>query len=136
MRMADNASSAFYARRCLPIGATPSNPVDMVKAPKKPPPLENFRAWRKKKKITQKRMAERLDIEQSMISRYETGQHPITLEIVHAYADALGIEPADFWRHPDAPVSELALIDRQLDPRARARWARIIKAAMREDEAA
>lgn len=81
-------------------------------------------------------MAERLGVEQSMVSRYETGKHPITLEIIHAYAEALGIEPEDFWRHPDQEVSPLAILDRKLDRRAQVRWARIIRETMKDEDAA
>lgn len=102
----------------------------MAKEPKRKPPLKNFIAWRKKKKVTQERLCERLEIEQSTLSRWETGKTPMTLEMAHAYAEAIGIEPEDLWRHPDTPISELVLLDRRLDAKARARVVAVVKAML------
>lgn len=125
-----NPSTAYYARGALRSNLPLRQHLEMPKPPKRKPPLENFKAWREKKGLNQTQLAERMDTDQPTVSKWERGVVPMTLGIVHAYAEALDIEPEDFWRHPDAPISELVLLDRKLDPRARARIVRIVKAAL------
>lgn len=135
MHVAHNTSTAFYAAGALPSREAKGHPSGMVKVSKRKPPLANFKAWRRKKKLTQARLAERLEVDQATVSRYERGEIDMTIPVVNAWADALGIEPEDFWRHPDAQVSEFVLLDRVLDARAKARWARIIRETMKDEAA-
>ena len=130
MHVLHNPSNAYYARGALRLQLPLRQPLEMPKAPKRKPPLENFKAWREKRGLSQTQLAERMDTDQPTVSKWERGVVPMTLGIVHAYAEALDIEPEDFWRHPDAPISELILLDRRMDSKTRARVVRIVKAAM------
>lgn len=130
MHTLHNASTAYYAGAALPFPLPVRNAPDMPREPKRPPPLKNFAAWRRKKGLNQEQLAERLEIDQGTLSRWETGKVEMTLANAHAYAEALGIDPEDLWRHPDSQISELIVLDRRMDAKTRARIVRIVKAAL------
>lgn len=73
--------------------------------PKKPIRLF-LAAWREKKNLTQQQVADRLETSDVTISRWETGERRPDLNAQAAYAEALGIELADLWRHPDTPSAD------------------------------
>lgn len=131
---AHNASSAFYACGALPYGFDGNHSVHMSKKGPKPPTY--FAAWRKEKGLTQEQLAERLEVSQEQISRLETGRNEFTLSMIHAWADALGIDPEAFWRPPKAPKNELAEIARRLDAKKRAQAVRVVRAMLDEETAA
>lgn len=97
------------------------------------PPYENFAKWRDAKGLSQDQLAGRLEISQPQVSRYENGVDQMTLPIFHAWADAVGIEPEQFWSPPDAPRNELAeayaLAKAAPEPRQR-EVARLVKAVL------
>ena len=49
----------------------------------------NLAAWRKRVGLTQQDIAEYLDVAKATVSRYETGQFPITVEVLNAYLLAI-----------------------------------------------
>lgn len=104
-----------------------------MKEAKKLPPYRNFALWRKEKGLVQERLAERLEITQEQVSRYETGTDQMTLPVLHAWAEALGIEPEQFWSPPAAPKNELAEAFALAQQAAEARQqevARVVKAML------
>lgn len=106
-----------------------------MREPKRMPPYENLAKWRRHidKNLSQERLAERMEITQEQVSRYETGTDQMTLPVLHAWAEALGIEPEAFWRAPDAPRNELAeawaMAERASEPRQQ-EVARVVKALL------
>jgi len=63
----------------------------MKQPPKQPRARRHYlREWREHLGITQERAMERLEWSQSKISRVESGVSPLTLDDLHAAADAYG----------------------------------------------
>jgi transcriptional regulator with XRE-family HTH domain len=56
------------------------------------PIITALRAARLRLRLKQAELAERLDITQSMLSSYETGARPVTLEFLRAWTTALGMD--------------------------------------------
>lgn len=54
-----------------------------------------LREWRKYRRLSQERAAERLDIERSHLSRIERGQIPYSQGLLEAAAEAYACEPWD-----------------------------------------
>jgi transcriptional regulator with XRE-family HTH domain len=71
--------------------------------------------WRKFRGLNATRLAERLGMSKSWVSRLESGEGKYTQETLEAIADALQCEPADLLRPPpvDPILAEAAkLLDR------------------------
>lgn len=67
-------------------------------------PIRLFIAeWRESRGLTQVTLAGRLGASEMQISRWETGKIKMTTDTLAALAEALDIEPTDFYRHPDTP---------------------------------
>ena len=83
-----------------------------------------LREWRKHRGITQEQLAERLDIDRTIISKIETGKLDYHQHFLEAAAAALACEPADLLvRDPTGPDAIWSIWDRipQADqPKARA----------------
>jgi len=78
--------------------------------PKKPFRLY-LAEWREAKGLSQEALAGRLDTTDVTISRWETGKRRPDLDALAAYAEALGIELMDLYRHPDQPSADALLRD-------------------------
>lgn len=73
-------------------------------------PFRHFlKAWRLSKGLTQEMLAERLNTSKGQISNWENYKKDMTANVVAALAEALGIEPADIFRDPEAPSADLLL---------------------------
>lgn len=104
-----------------------------MKEAKRLPPYQNLAKWRLARVGSQERLADRLDISQAQVSRYETGEDQMTLPVLHAWAEAIGIEPEQFWSPPDAPRNELAEayeMAKQADETRQRQCARLMKALL------
>lgn len=76
--------------------------------PKKP--LRLFIAeWREEKGLTQQQLGDRLETSDVTVSRWETGKRKPDLDAQAAIAEALGIPPADLYRHPAQPSADALL---------------------------
>lgn len=82
--------------------------------------------WREKGTLTQDQLARRIGSTKSSVSRWETGERDITLGALGAIAEALDVDVADLYRHPDQPSAD-ALLSR-LDDQTRKQAFRLIEA--------
>lgn len=73
--------------------------------PKKPHRLY-LREWRLKRGLSQDQLAARLDTSKGQVSNWENRKRELGFETQCALADALGIEPGDLTRDPDAPSAD------------------------------
>lgn len=64
---------------------------------------------REEANLTQKQLGERLGVSDVTVSRWETGERRPDLNAQAAVAEALGIELADLYRHPDTPSADALL---------------------------
>lgn len=65
--------------------------------------------WRKKRNLTQERLAERIDRSRGLISQYETGETELPEDMVYALADALDTDPGALF--DVNPAKEGLLVD-------------------------
>lgn len=70
-----------------------SDNASMAKSLKSPPVRHYVKQWRKKREMTQERLAERVERSRGLISQIEIGETDLTEEMIYALADALDIEP-------------------------------------------
>lgn len=70
---------------------------------RKPRPEHFLTVWREKKGLSQRELARRVGYGNDQISRWEAGKRGISLAVLRELARALGVEPADLFRHPDRP---------------------------------
>jgi transcriptional regulator with XRE-family HTH domain len=70
-----------------------------------------FRAWREKFHLTQEQIANRIGTTGATVHRIETAARDYTGRYLHAYAEALGIEPTDLYRPPERPSLDAKLRD-------------------------
>lgn len=63
-------------------------------------PTQYVRAWRKRARMTQEKLAEVIGAKTSTISMIENGHQGLTIDKLAEIADALGIEPADLLTPP------------------------------------
>ena len=84
--------------------------------------------WREHRGLTQKQLGERLDVADMTISRWENGKALLNTDVMAAVAEALNIEPADLYRHPNQPSADELL--RGATPEVRQRAIAIIQAAI------
>lgn len=72
-----------------------------------------LREWRKHRGLTQQQLADRLDIDRTIVSKTETGKLEYNQHFLEAAADALMCEPADLLvRDPTAPDPIWTIWDR------------------------
>jgi transcriptional regulator with XRE-family HTH domain len=76
--------------------------------------------WRKRRKLTQKQLGERLEVTDMTVSRWESGEIMLNAGTMVAAAEALNIEPEDLWRHPDTPSADELLRDQPTEVRDQA----------------
>lgn len=68
--------------------------------------------WRKKRGLTQERLAERTPFSPGAISQLETGRTSYTQDMIEALADAMELKPGDLIsRNPNAEVDVVALFN-------------------------
>jgi len=63
-----------------------------------------IKEWRVHKGLTLERMAERLETNKGQISKLERGDQRMNDSWIAGYAEALGIEPSQLLRDPEAPT--------------------------------
>ena len=75
--------------------------------------------WREHRGLTQKQLGERLEppVTDVAVSRWETGRRKPPMD---ALADALELEPADFYRPPSQPSADALLRDMSEEQRRQA----------------
>lgn len=56
-----------------------------------------LKEWRKKRGLSQERLAERVEVSRGLIGQYETGATKIPEDMVYALADALFCSPGDLF---------------------------------------
>lgn len=94
-----------------------------------------FKEWRLHRKLTQEQAAERLDIDQSTLSRIERGITPYDQDFVEKAAFAYLCEPSDLiMRNPLDDDAVWSITDnlRKAAPDDRARAAAIIDALLKK----
>ena len=62
-----------------------------------------LREWREKRGLLQEELAKAVGSSKSVISRLETGERPIKIEMQFKLMRALQISPAQFFSPPDDP---------------------------------
>lgn len=70
---------------------------------KKPPRLF-IREWIDHKRLDQKRIAERMDVQEGTVSKLLNGQMRMTMEWLSGFAEALDVEFMDLYRDPARPT--------------------------------
>lgn len=71
-----------------------------------------IRDWRKKRGLTLARLADRIEMTTSNLSKIERGTQPYTQPVLEALATALNCSPADLiMRPPEARNDLLALVE-------------------------
>lgn len=65
--------------------------------------------WRESRGLSQKRLGERLGVTDMTVSRWEGSKSLLSTDVMAAIAEALGIEPADLYHHPDQPSADALL---------------------------
>jgi transcriptional regulator with XRE-family HTH domain len=98
-------------------------------------PIHHLRSWRKARRLTQEKLAERADLSHSTISRLESGEMDLTRESAAKLAAALYIEIPDLFRDPNDPSGSWSLARRisLLPPAQRVVIEKIITAMSSED---
>jgi transcriptional regulator with XRE-family HTH domain len=79
-----------------------------------------LKEWRLKRGLTQRELGEKLATSKGMISRYETGERGMTLEVQFALMEALDITLAQFFAHPDRESLDAVVEGASEEERARA----------------
>jgi transcriptional regulator with XRE-family HTH domain len=103
-------------------------------------PSENFfKAWRKYRGLTQEQVAERTEMDNTVLSKLENGKIAYIQAHLEALSHAYNSEPADLLRappSPERPEDDLTRHLRKLKSREdRARAARILAAAFGDEQA-
>lgn len=71
-------------------------------------PRHYLKEWRLKLGLKQQQLADRMDTGKDQISRWESAKRGVSMEVLFALADALGIDPAALLHDPEAPsIDEL-----------------------------
>jgi transcriptional regulator with XRE-family HTH domain len=92
-----------------------------------------LREWRKHRGLTQDELAARAEIPKSILSRYETGDRRIHLEVQFKLMAALGIRPAQFFSPPDTPSIDAMVAGET--PENRRRLVNLVKAFLSQEDA-
>lgn len=62
--------------------------------------------WRDLRGLTQQQLGDRLGVTDVTVSRWERATNLLNTNVMAAIAEALSIEPADLYRHPDQPSAD------------------------------
>lgn len=65
-----------------------------------------LREWRERRDLTQEKLGLRLGVSDVTVHRWEKSQALLNTNVMAAIAEALNIEPADLYRHPDQPSAD------------------------------
>lgn len=65
--------------------------------------------WRESRGLSQKQLGDRLGVADMTVSRWERATSLLNTNVMAAIAEALSIEPADLYRHPDQPSADALL---------------------------
>lgn len=57
----------------------------------------NIALYRKRAKLSQERLAERINVSRTHMSRIETADCAVSLDVVFSICDALGVEPSKLF---------------------------------------
>ena len=94
------------------------------------------REWLAYKNLRQSDLVARTELNKSQVSEFVNGRHRFNEDVLNAFADAIGVEPADLLRPPFMPDNELAQFVMKLDKEKRARALKILRAALEDEKAA
>jgi transcriptional regulator with XRE-family HTH domain len=67
------------------------------------PYQHHLRAWREHRGLRQLDLARMLDTTKSVVSRWETGERSLSMDMFFRLCAALEITPPEFFRDPNAP---------------------------------
>lgn len=74
----------------------------------KTPPRHYLKEWRQKLGLKQQQVADRMETSKGQISRWESDKRGLSMDVIFALADALGIDAPDLLRDPEQPsIDEL-----------------------------
>jgi transcriptional regulator with XRE-family HTH domain len=73
-----------------------------------------------KRGLSDERLAGRLDVERETVNRWRNYPQRLSLPRIEELAEALDLEPADLWRHPDRPSADALLRDAPADVQIKA----------------
>lgn len=76
--------------------------------------------WRENRGLTQKQLGDRLEVTDMTVSRWELGRTFLNTNVLAAVSEALDIEPADLYRHPDQPSADALLRGQSVEIRDQA----------------
>ena len=120
--------NAFFAFDGIPSFARYDNTVTMGQG-------QYVREWRIMRKLSQRRLADRLDMSYANLSRIESGKIGYTRDTLTAISEVLGCAQADLLRPPptqeDAPLWDIV---QSLSPDVRRQALRILRALAEGDE--
>lgn len=94
-----------------------------------------FRAWRKKRGMSQEELAAEMGVSTPTISQLETGKQGFTGDTLEALAKALNVEPWELLtRNPNAELSEWSVLKRMrgADNATKDRIARVIDEMLKD----
>jgi transcriptional regulator with XRE-family HTH domain len=86
-----------------------------------------LKEWRKFKKLTLEKVADRLDVAAATVSRYESGKIKLSVEQLIQFADAIGCEPDDFFHDPGGRDYQAWRIIQGMKPSDQERALRILE---------
>lgn len=87
-----------------------------------------IRAWRKHRTLSLVKLASRIDMTPSNLSKIERGEQPYTQPVLEALAEALNVTAADLIMRPPGSIAPLRAELESLAPDDQARALAIIKA--------
>lgn len=111
----------------------------MAKSPKTPRRRKArsatfLKQWRDFRRLTQAQAAERIEVDQSTLSRIERGEVPYDQDFLEKAAFAYNCEPADLiMRNPAQPDAVWSILDnlRKADPAQREQARAVVDALLR-----
>ena len=95
--------------------------------------MNNVRAIRHERGLSQAQLAELAGLNQATISKLERGDMNVTLDKIHAIARALRVEPAELFTLPDLQRRALAAIS-AIDPARRDAALVVLEAMARKSD--
>lgn len=95
-----------------------------------------IRAWRKHRDLTLERLASRIDMTTSNLSKTERGEQAYTQPVLEALADALTCSPGDLIMRPPGTRNELQVLVESLSGEAQEQAIAVITALKQRSEAA
>jgi transcriptional regulator with XRE-family HTH domain len=91
-----------------------------------------LREWRERRGLLQEQLGQMVGSSKSVISRLETGERPIKIEMQFKLMRALKISPAQFFSPPDRPSLDALVADESLE--VRERIAKVVAAFLAADK--